>query len=561
MMNTEVIASQEGTFENVYTGSMSGSTAPAAWFFDWATGANGSDAGVSVNSWTMLQLCAIWQGINLIAGDLGQIPVRLVKDKFDNQEDHAAWFLLRNAPNEQQTPAVWKETMMQWLILYGNAVSHVVRDRAGRPREVIPLHPDWLWPNVVDYDGLRPIIHYHYTSPYGGGEFVFTRDEVLHFKGLGDGHWGYALFDVGKQCLGHGIALQKFGNASFKNAARPSGLLKMAGKASEESRRLLREDFERMHSGADNANRVAILPENIDYMTISQTNEQSQWIEAKRMARQEAASLLNLPLPMLNSFEDSPARATLEEMRTQYLQQTLTRYFNLWSQEMSKKLLSYQEFRSGKYEFVWDTSEFMKGDIETMAQVHSQLITSGIENPNEARESFGKKPYEGGDEYGSPHINPKSDEEPPEREPAEATGGGENAMKNAKAAHRRLLSERLRHVVQREYAAVRESAKGAKNFVAWLDDYYLGGDSKPSKVQHLAQTAAGNAVDACESIGLPAGAIYTAIADYAAMRHRALLKTAELATQEQLPSVVELALEAEPESVAEGLLASALGIE
>lgn len=559
-MNTEITVSSAGTFDNAYAGSTSGNTAPAAWFFDWAVQANTSDAGVSVNAWSMLQLSAIWQGVNLIAGDIGQIPVRLVKDKFDNQEDHAAWSLLRVSPNDCQTPAVWKETMMQWALLYGNAVSYVMRDRAGRPREVVPLHPDWLWPVVVEYDGLRPVIHYHYTSPYSGGEFVFTKDEVIHLKGLGDGYWGYALFDVGKQCLGHGLALQKFGNAAFKNGARPSGLLKLTGHASDESRRALRDDFERMHSGSDNSGRVAILPYNMDYMTISQTHHDAQWIEAKRMARQEAASLLNLPLPMLNSFEDSPARATLEEMRTQYLQQTLTRYFNLWSQEFSKKLLTFQEFRSGKYAFVWDTSDFLKGDIETMAQVHSQLITSGIENANEAREAFGMEPYAGGEEYGSPHINPKSDGEP-KREPEEATGGGENAMPKARNAHRRMLADRLRHVVQREYAAVRDAATGAKNFISWLDEYYLGGESKPSKVLHLTQSAAGHAVEACESIGLPAGRIYTVLADYSSMRHKTLLKTAELATQEQLPTVVELALEVEPESVAEGLLASVLGIE
>ena len=94
------------------TGATSGNTSPAAWFLDWATNGQTSDSGVKVNGYTALTHCPLWQGVNIIAGDSGQVPIRLLKNEFDEQRLHPAWNLLRLRPNALQTPCVYTETMM-----------------------------------------------------------------------------------------------------------------------------------------------------------------------------------------------------------------------------------------------------------------------------------------------------------------------------------------------------------------------------------------------------------------------------------------------------------------
>src|SRR5690606_27259263 len=118
----QFIATANDMFE-VQNQLTSGNTHPAEWFFDWATGGNRSDAGVTVNGYTSLTFCPLWQGVNIIAGDLGQVPIRLVKDEFNEQRSHNAWRLLRVQPNALQTPSVFMETMVQWALVFGNAVA------------------------------------------------------------------------------------------------------------------------------------------------------------------------------------------------------------------------------------------------------------------------------------------------------------------------------------------------------------------------------------------------------------------------------------------------------
>jgi HK97 family phage portal protein len=558
---TQIICGNNGDALEV-TNATSGNTRPADWFLRWATGDNPSDAGVTVNGYTALTHCPLWQGVNIISGDIGQVPIRLVKNEFFDQKEHNAWQLLRVRPNELQSPSVWKETMIQWALIWGNGVSWI-RRAGSRPVDLIPLRPDCLWPELIAFDEGQVLL-YHYISLSTGKNYTFFPDDVIHIQGLtGDGVWGYPLHEIAKNTIGQGLALERHGNKQFANGARPSGVLEHPAKLPDDARANLRREWELIHGGPDNAGRIAILWEGMKFNATSMTNIDAQWIEAKKLDRVNAASLLNLPAHKLNALEDSSVRSNLEEQNEVYKQMTLTRWSNRMDEEFRRKLLTDKEWKSDEYQFVFDWDTFLRADIDTLTQVGDRCVKGEIMNRNEARKLIRLPPYPGGDKFGSPAINPQTDEKKEAEEPPKpAPKTPQNRISNVSNAHRELLLDRLLHFIERESMSLKQAASGAKNFVKWLDEFY-GGDvstngSEP-KIVGLSNTILGSSVRACLAAGLDARGIAISVARYAENRHAQLLEACSTVTKAELPAVIEKLTGEDRTLVAQGLLATALG--
>jgi HK97 family phage portal protein len=465
---SQYICGNDGDALEIRNDATSGTYQPADWFAEWMSGGR-SAAGVRVNGYTALTHCPLWQGVNIIAGDFGQTPVRLLKNEFNEQRLHPSWSLLRVAPNELQTPSVWKETMMQWALIWGNGVSWI-RRQGSRPVELVPLRPDCLWHEVLAFEDQK-IVLYHYKGPYRNSpQYTFFPDDVVHFKGLtSDGVWGYPLWQIAKDTIGQGLAIEKHGNSTFANGARPGGVLQHPAKLSPEAVANIRTEWNKVHSGPDNAGKIAILWEDMKFNPVAQSNTDSQWIEAKKMSVLEAASLLNLPPHKLGAMEDTANRATLEEQNADYVSRTMNRWYNKADEEYRKKLLTDKEWKSDEFCFQHQADAFLKGDIDTLTTVADRCVKATLMNPNEGRKMIGLPPYKGGEVYGSPAINPIQ-KGPEDGKAAPDNGRPRNAVFEEPTAS--TIVAALGLVCQQEINAVSSAARTKKNFIGWLDGFY-----------------------------------------------------------------------------------------
>ena len=545
----QFICGHDGDALEISNEATSGFRNPASWLVDWATGGK-SDAGVRVNGYTALTHCPLWQGVNIIAGDFGQTPVRLLKDDFNEQRTHPAWNLLRVRPNELQTPSVWKETMMQWALIWGNGVSWV-RRQGSRPVELIPLRPDCLQPDLVAFEDQQYLV-YKYYSPYTHKEFKFLPDDVVHFQGLsGDGVWGYALHTIAKNTIGHGLALERHGNKQFANGAKPGGVLKHPQKISPEAQANLRTQWNALHQGSENSGRIAILQEGMEFQAMQMSNVDSQWIEAKKLGVYEVASLLNLPPHKLGALQDSSVRANLEEQNADYVNRSLNRWYNRADEEYRRKLLTDAEWKTDKYQFQHQSDAFMRGDLDTLTTVADRCVKAELMNRNEGRRMIGLAPYPGGDKFGSPAINPQ----PNDGASSPDNGRPKNQANNVESAHKTLLYDRILHLLECETTRVRHAAKSAKNFVEWLDEFYTDDEAKFAA---LAESVMGTSVSASRSAGIHVQHV-PALEKYAKHRHSVLLEACSDVTKDELSAAIEKLINSEQELVAQGLLATALG--
>jgi len=420
-----------------------------------------NDTGVRVNGYTALGNCHVWKALNVLAGDLGQLPVKLFKKqggKSVEVEGEPAIECLRSEPNPWTLPSVYKETAMWVAALWGNSVSWIHRPTA-RTIQLVPLCPDRVGFELSDE--MTGEFFYTYKSERGA-RFTFDRNEVCHIPGLStNGIWGLSLLDVAKNCIGQGLAIERHINRSFANGARPGGVLKTAGRLTPEARTHLRTEWNEIHKGSDNAGKIAVLVDGLEYQAIALSMEESQANELRRLDRELVASLFNLPLFKLNSLEHSSTRSNLEQQQQEYLVGSLMRWLNRFKEEWERKLLTPAQRASGYY-YRWITEALLRGDTATRYAAYGIAIQNRVMNPNEAREKEDMEPYEGGDEFGNPNIDPKAAND------ANNAGGRPPGSKSADS----LINQRLRDVVHAECEKVRRAVAEAKNITAWIEAYY-----------------------------------------------------------------------------------------
>ncbi len=361
------------------------------------------------------------------------------------------------------------------------------------------------------------------------------------------------------------MALERHGNKQFSNGAMPSGVLKHPTKLTPEAMKFMRDSWYSVHGGSENAGKIAILSEGVEFQQTSQTNIDAQWLEAKKLNRVDSASLLNLPAHKLNALEDSSVRSNLEEQNEVYKQMTLTRWSNRMDEEFRRKLLTVKQWESDEYRFIFDWDAFLRADIDTLTSVGDRCVKAEIMNRNEARRLIGLAPYEGGEKFGSPAINPQPKEG---EKPADPPDTGENVpkppqnrLKTVENAHRELLFDRIQHLIEREGISLKQAANGAKNFVRWLDEFYVGRDGAASSLSTLAESIMGTSVRACLAAGIEARGVHSAVDSYAKTRHKQILEACSAVNHDELPTAIERLVGDRSTLVAQGLLATALNLE
>lgn len=485
-----------------------------------------NDTGIRVNAHTALGNCHVWKALNVLAGDIGQLPVKLFRKQGGRSlevEGVPEIDCLRIEPNPWTLPSVWKETAMWVAALRGNSLSWVYRPNP-QSMQLIPLRADRV--SVQIDSEFRGEYWYEYSTETGA-KITFDKAEVIHIQGLScQGIWGLDLLDVAKNVIGQGLAIEKHVNRSFANGARPGGVLKHPGRLAPEARANVRNEWDTLHAGADNAGRIAVLMEGMDYQPISLSMEHAQVEELRRLDREFVASLFNLPLFKLNSLENSSTRSNLEQQNQEYLQGSLMRWLNRFAEEFRRKLLTEEQRKAGYY-YRWVTEALLRGDTQSRFSAYGTAIQNRIMNPNECREKEDMEPYEGGDEFGNPNIDPKAAND------ADNGGGRPPGSESAEA----LIRDRIQHAIKAECNSVRRAVSSAKNFVAWVDAYY---DSRGGAFWSMVEQVIEPTASALRDI-MPSCRFDTHVwaMNHAAESKRLLLKLCDQTTRERLSDAVK----------------------
>jgi HK97 family phage portal protein len=371
-----------------------------------------SAAGVAVTPERAMSLSAVFSCVRVLAESVGQLPVHLYEEKGREKQktkDHPLYDLLHFAPNKFQTAQEWREQLVAYLGLWGNAYFRIVRagpTKRLRPAELLPLHPEAVSPQ---YDAARGEVFYR-VALAGGGEDVLSTVEVMHIPlfTLG-GTRGVNPIQYAREAIGLGIGAETFGAKMFANDARPGGVLQHPKVLSEPSYNRLKSSWEERHQGADNANKVAILEEGATWQSIGFPAKDAQFLETRKHQRSEIAGMYRVP-PHLIGDLDKATFSNIEHQSLDFVVRGLMPYVTRIEQRIIFHLLTPEERR--RYFPRINVAGLLRGDMQARAAYYHSLVQDGAMSPNEIRDLEDMNPREGGDVYLTP-LNMAVNGKPP----------------------------------------------------------------------------------------------------------------------------------------------------
>ncbi|WP_302658311.1 phage portal protein [uncultured Dysosmobacter sp.] len=324
----------------------------------WLTGSTGS-----MDKEAAMKLSACNRAVNYLSDMVGMMPMS-VRNWHTQAEvqDHYLGNILWNRPNEAMTPFTFWKLMECNRLLFGNGYAYIHRDGNGRPVELIWLPPDCVEPYLAA-DGR---LLYRFFHPTNGRGYLLDPMEVLHYKAYTeDGIHGISVLRHARDTLEAAAAREAYDKAVYQNGGSPAGTLETDtdlrgyakgpdGKPLQRSdgsyvtlKDNLRGEWERVHSGAANAFRVAILDLGLTYKPIAVNNRDAQFVESKAISVEDTARFFGIPLNKLftgkQSYNSNEANSL--DVLTDTLQPTITQY----EQEDKWKLLTTSETGSGLY--------------------------------------------------------------------------------------------------------------------------------------------------------------------------------------------------------------------
>ena len=364
-----------------------------------------ADSGERVDEKSAMQIATVYACVRLLAETVAGLPLHLYRTKDggsakERAMDHPLYKLLYRQPNPEMTSFSFREVMMTHLLLWGNCYAQIIRDGKNGVLGLYPLLPENI---EIDRDDKGQIFYiYHaYTDEKPGEnnkDIYFRRDEIFHVPGLGfNGLVGFSPIAMMKNALGTTLAVEKYGSSFFKNGAQPSGVLEHPGVLKDPSK--IRENWSAVYGGANNAHKVAVLEEGMQYKAISLPPEDSQFLSTRQFGVNEICRIFRVPPHMVQDLEHATF-SNIEHQSIDFVVHTLTPWLVRFEQAIVKDLLMEEE--QDEYFPKFNVDGLLRGDYQSRMQGYATGISNGFLSPNDIHrlENWDLIPAEkGGDDY------------------------------------------------------------------------------------------------------------------------------------------------------------------
>ena len=361
-------------------------------------GANPSSSGVVVTNETAKRSAAVYACCRLIAGSVALLPLPIYERTQDGgrkKVEHDLWWLLNESPYPTLTACSFWEWMISSILMRGDGLAQIVRDKNGRPVKLMPLPRE-----CVSIERVGETLNYYVNDD--GRYFGLQSEDVLHFPGFGfDGTKGESVIRyAARQAVGTALAADEYAAEYFLNGASPSLVVTYPEKVapSPEQQEQLRNQFDERYVGRHNHHKPLLLVNGGDVKPISLSAEDAQLLETRKFQVVEIARAFGAPPHMIGETSASTSWGTgIEQMSIGYVRYTLGPHLRRIEQELNRKLWP----RSARYFTEFNRDALLAGDSKTEADVIGKSLggpgAQGWMTINEARRLKNLPPIDGGD--------------------------------------------------------------------------------------------------------------------------------------------------------------------
>lgn len=352
------------------------------------------------------KLSAVYAAVEIRSDDMSCLPNYVLDTRTrERVADHPILFLLNVRPNPVMTPQVRRKLLERSILYTGDAYDWIIRDPVTRePAELIPLVGN-LVQVKVDRNGR---CWYYITNPITKEVFWVPQEDICHYKGPSDdGIHGQSVLTHAAQTIQAGLAAQDYNKAFYESGGQPSGILTVEGDFSgyvhdsegnptqKTQKDAIREEWEKVHGGAANSHKVAVLDYGMKYQALSISQKDAMFIEQQSQTVEDIARYFMVPLYKLQSGKQS--YNSNEQNAIEYTGRLQPRVTQM-EEEQTWKLLTMDDIRNG-LEIRSNMMAMLRSDQQSRANYYRIMRQEGIYNINDIRDLEDLPDVEGGDEY------------------------------------------------------------------------------------------------------------------------------------------------------------------
>ncbi|MFZ6813742.1 phage portal protein [Undibacterium sp. Rencai35W] len=365
-----------------------------------------ADSGAVVTPQTALALTAVQRAVTILAEAVAQLPVNFYQTTPDDGRtlvrDHPAYALLRVAPNAFQTPFQFNEFKQLSLGLRGNAFALKFYDRGGRVNSLYPLNADRVQVMVSPVDRMP---YYRILRMPDGIEGIFPLRDIHHVRWISDNAYtGISPVSLHRDAIGVALSTERHTGKMFGNGTHLSGVITRPATApaikDPAGIERITTEWAAKYAGTDNAGRVALLQEGMDFKPLSMSNEDAQLIAARQYGVRDIARIYGIPAHMLGDL-DRATHSNIEQQSLEFVIYTLMPWLKRHEEAMERDFLSDEE-RLGGMIIQFSVAGLLRGDITSRYAAYAQARQWGWMSINDIRRMENLPPVAGGDIYLQP---------------------------------------------------------------------------------------------------------------------------------------------------------------
>lgn len=382
--------------------------------------------GVGSNEVNAMSTTPVFACVRVLAETVAGLPLHIYKKGSDGKKiivENDLSKLLNFSPNGEIPAFNFKEAMMAYLCLRGNAYAEIQRNRSGRPVALWIISPDRVTP--MRHPKTDELI-YKVILPNKEQTYL-PKENMLHIAGLGfDGLKGISVIQYFFKTIEISQHQQAFAGRFFKNGTHLGGVVHHEGKLTDKAYERLREDLTKKYEGIGNSHRAMILEEGMKWEQLGIAPGDAQLIEQRNFQANDIARIFRVPPHMIGQLE----RATfsnIEHQSIEFIMHTILPWTLRWENAINFKLL----FGSKYVKF--NLNGLLRGDTISRFRAYAIGRQWGWLSANDIRELEDMNPIENGDIYLTPlnMVDVNEAEEPvTEDDETNGVGGGLNEDTN-----------------------------------------------------------------------------------------------------------------------------------
>lgn len=271
--------------------------------------------------------------------------------------------------------------------IYGECFLGKMRDRGGRPVQLVPFHPTAM--RAADEKDGRTIWDFDNGKVQIKG---IPDEDLVHPRMYNPDSFcrGLSKLESLRSTLENEDAALRAQSSFWRNGARPGVALIHPGKLSKDAQERIKTTWDQLTAGAEKTGTSVVLQEGMRPEILQLNAEEAQYIESRRLNREEVVAGFDMPPPAVHILDNATYSNITEQLRSVY-RDTMAPVCLFHEAELETQLrasvrpgASEPDFSDDVYaEFLLDG--VLRGDFEQRMDAYQKGINSGITTPAEVR--------------------------------------------------------------------------------------------------------------------------------------------------------------------------------